>query len=336
MAISQVFRIVSCDIEEPIAKGYGTIPEIFCDIKTNQPGQTLNKSLLKATAGHFAKYQAWLEKQPLSEHSKRAYRSRLNHFLGYLGSSDEHYKDPFKDETERDYILKDYKRFRKQKASPNTVNAALAAADHFYQFLGLPKTKVKREDLPTEAPRALTKAEQKKVIRAAECARRAKDRAVVTLLLYTGIRISECAALNLDDVYAQGRKNRIIVRDGKGGRYREIPLNGEACEAIQAWLQERAENFNGNETDSALFINQQGRRMSTSALDLIVRKVGLDAGVELSAHVLRHTLLTALVRNGNDLVLFAEIGGHKRLEKTRRYSLPSSNDKEKAMSNLTN
>ncbi|OPZ83835.1 MAG: Tyrosine recombinase XerC [bacterium ADurb.Bin425] len=296
----------------------------------------MNKTLLKAAASHFARYQAWLEKQPLSEHSNRAYRSRLNHFLGYLGSSDEDPRNPFKDETESDYILKDYKKFlkKKHKASPNTVNAALAAADHFYQFLGLPKTKVKREDLPAEAPRALTKNEQKKLIRAAECARRAKDRAVVTLLLYTGIRISECAALNLDDVYAQGRRNRIVVHNGKGGRYREIPLNGEACEAIQAWLQERAKRFDSKETDPALFINQQGRRMSTSALDLIVRKVGQDAGIELSAHILRHTLLTALVRNGNDLVLVAEIGGHKRLETTRRYTLPTSQDKEQAMKGL--
>lgn len=85
-------------------------------------------------------------------------------------------------------------------------------------------------------------------------------------LLYTGIRISECAALNLADVYAQGRKNRIIIRNGKGGRHREVPLNGEACVAIQTWLQERAKKFDGKETAPALFINQQGRRMSTSAL----------------------------------------------------------------------
>lgn len=123
----------------------------------------MNKSLLKAAAGHFAKYQAWLDKQPLFEHNKRAYRSRLNHFLGFLGSSDEDYRGPFKDETERDYIRKDYQRLLKQKhkASPNTVNAALATTDHFYQFLSLPKTKVKREDLPTDAPRALSKNEQK-------------------------------------------------------------------------------------------------------------------------------------------------------------------------------
>ena len=63
---------------------------------------------------------------------------------------------------------------------------------------------------------------------------------MVLLLIYTGIRISECAALDLDDVYVAGRKNRVIVRSGKGDRYREIPLNGEASEALRQWLQGRS------------------------------------------------------------------------------------------------
>lgn len=134
-------------------------------------------------------------------------------------------------------------------------------------------------------------------------------------MLYTGIRISECAALNLEDVYGQGRRNRIIIRNGKGGLYLEVPLNGEACETIQTWLQVRAKIYDGKETDPALFINQQGRRISTSALDLIICKVGQDAGVELSVHVLRHTLLKSLVRNGNDLVLVAEVGGSSALRR---------------------
>lgn len=74
--------------------------------------------------------------------------------------------------------------------------------------------------------------------------------------------------------------------------------------------------------------------MSTSALELVVRKVGQDAGLELSAHIVRHSLLTNLVRKGTDLVLVAEIAGHKKLETTRRYTLPSAEDKERAMEEL--
>jgi site-specific recombinase XerD len=78
----------------------------------------------------------------------------------------------------------------------------------------------------------------------------------------------------------------------------------------------------------------RGQRLSIRAIDLILRRLGRDAGVTLSAHTLRHTCLTALVRNGNDLVLVAEIAGHRRLETTRRYSLPSARDRERAMDGL--
>jgi len=86
--------------------------------------------------------------------------------------------------------------------------------------------------------------------------------------------------------------------------------------------------------ERALFLNPQGRCLSTRAIDLVVRELGRDAGLALSAHVLRHTCLTALVRNGTDLVLVAKIAGHRRLETTRRYSLPSARDRAAAMDGI--
>jgi integrase/recombinase XerC len=234
------------------------------------------------------------------------------------------------------HVSREYRRYLKRnlKSRPATVNAHLTAIDHFLQFLGAAPLKAAREDLPQEAPRALDEAEQKLFLRAAAGCRRSKDKAVALLLFFTGIRIGECAALDVDDVYVAGKKNRVIVRSGKGDRYREIPLNSEAAEAVKNWLKDRRTKFEGKRTDGALFLNPQGRRMSTSSLDLIVRKIGQSRGLELSAHVLRHTLLTKLVRNGNDLMLVAEIGGHKRLETTKRYTLPTAGDKERAMEGL--
>jgi site-specific recombinase XerD len=65
-----------------------------------------------------------------------------------------------------------------------------------------------------------------------------------------------------------------------------------------------------------------------------VRKVAADARLEISAHVLRHTCLTNLVRGGEDLVMVAELAGHRRLDTTRRYSLPSQADRQAAMDRL--
>ena len=282
------------------------------------------------------KYQNWLKRQPLSEQTRRAYRSRINHFLSFLGTSGEDLERLLENTRERAFVLGEYTRHLKKqyKVRPSTVNAYLTAIDHFLQFAGAGPSKVSREELPQEAPRALTKDEQKRFLRAAMSSRRTKDRAVALLLFYTGIRIGECAALNTEDIAIGGRKNRIIIRTGKGNRYREIPLNSEAREALNEWILERNRKFNTEETSEALFLNPQGQRLSTASLDLIVRKTGQACGLEISAHVLRHTCLTNLVRNGADLVLVAEIGGHKRLETTRRYSLPSTTDKEAAMERL--
>jgi integrase len=70
--------------------------------------------------------------------------------------------------------------------------------------------------------------------------------AIALLLLYTGMRIGECVDLDLDNIYTGPRKRRVIIRDGKGGHYQEIPLN------------------------------PQGNQMATASIDLIVRKIGRD------------------------------------------------------------
>lgn len=301
-----------------------------------------NADLLEASLARFQKYEKWLQRQPLSPQTRRAYRSRINGFLGFLGESGEDLMALAASERERKFVVQNYKRQLKQefKLSPASVNANLTAIDHFFQFLGATSTKIDREELPQESPRALSKKEQQNFLRAVSGCRRSKDRAVALLLFYSGIRISECANLNVDDVSVIGRKNRVVVRDGKGGKFREIPLHPEARDAMKIWLDERtkkfeeSEKFKGKKLSDAIFLNPQGLRLSTASIDLIVRKIGESCGLQLSSHVLRHSCLTNLVRNGNDLVLVAEIGGHKRLETVRRYSLPEPEDKVRAIEEL--
>lgn len=82
---------------------------------------------------------------------------------------------------------------------------------------------------------------------------------------------------------------------------------------------------------NALFLNRNGGRLSARSIHEVLNRLAAEARLQLSARILRHTCLTGLVRAGNDLVLVAEIAGHRRLETTRRYSLPSTADREAAM-----
>jgi len=277
-------------------------------------------------------YAAWLERQPLATNTRRTYRVRVAQYCAYLATIPIDAGDPLRDRHPASYAARDYRTWLKtvRKAKPASVNLSLAALDHFYRFLGLDPPDIAREDLPRAAPRALEPAEQVAFLRAVERRRSARDRAIAHLLFYTGLRIGECAALDRGDVAVSARKGLVIVRRGKGDAYREVPLNAAARTSLDAYLAERGARAHVT-GEPALFLNPQGGRLSTRAIDLVVRELGRNAGLTLSAHVLRHTCLTALVRNGTDLVLVAEIAGHRRLETTRRYSLPSARDRAAAM-----
>lgn len=212
-------------------------------------------------------------------------------------------------------------------------NLALAAIGHFHEFVGNDRLQVQRESLPAQAPRALTPEEQHAFLLAVERTPTVRDRAIAQLLFYTAIRLGECAALNLDDVRISARRGIVIIRSGKGDTYREVPLNAEVRKVLKTWLTERNRRF-PQTSGPAVFLNTSGKRLSARAIDLLVRRIGADTHLELSAHVLRHSCLTNLVRRGNDLVLVAEIAGHKHLKTTRRYNLPSREDRERAMEAL--
>ena len=283
-----------------------------------------------------ADYERWLQRQPLSENTKRTYRTRARGFLGYLAATPAEYGDPLADEHARDYAARDYTSHLKTvaRAKPSSVNLSLAAIDNFYRFLGLGKPDVGREDLPGVAPGALSPEEQKKFLRAVERSDSARDQAIARVLFFAGLRVSELVGLDSADITISARKGRVIVRSGKGDAYREIALNAEVREALEKWLHKR-EELPGSDS-SALFLNLKGGRLTSRAVDLVIRKFGQEAAIEkpVSSHVLRHTCMTNLVRNGTDLVLVAEIAGHKRLETTRRYSLPSEADRQEAMENI--
>jgi integrase/recombinase XerC len=278
-------------------------------------------------------YLAWLEGRPLAARSRQAYTHQVRRYLTWLGDRSPVDGDPLADEASRDWAVRDYKRHLKavERWKPASVNLALAALDSFYTQLGLGRPVVRREELPASAPRALSEEQQRRLLRMAERVS-ARDRAIVVMLLYTGLRLAELVALDLDDVRVSARKGLVIVRSGKGDAYRELPLNALVRQLVDEWLGERTRL--AVEGERALFVGRSGRRLSKRSVDDVVRRLGQDAGVTLSAHVLRHTFLTRMVRQGSDLVLVAELAGHRRLETTRRYSLPSDADRLLAVERL--
>lgn len=300
-----------------------------------KPGPGGSDNTPRPYAEVAAEYETWLRRQPLAESTRRAYLRGARDFLEWLEGSDLEYGDPLSDPHARNFAARDWRAHlkRSRRLAPRSVNAALAAADSLFRFRGLGPADAPREELPREAPHGLDPDEQKRFLRTVERLSPARDRAICALLFYTALRVSECAALDLDDVAISARKGRMQVREGKGDRYREIPLNAAARSRLDEWLAERPQL--ARDTERALFVNRRGVRLSARSIGALVNRVGREGWIEgLTPHRLRHTALTLLVRSGADLVLVAEIAGHQRLETTRRYTLPSEQDRAAAMSAL--
>ncbi len=286
----------------------------------------------------LATYAGWLKRQPLAARSRDAYLAQVRGFLTWLASS-EHGPSALTDSHVRDWAVRDYKRHVKtaKRWAPASVNQALAAIDNFYRSLAAGRPDVLREELAQVAPRSLEEADQRRFLRIVEASPSPRDRAMATVFFYTGLRLSELAALDIADVEMSSRRGRLKVRTGKGDAYREVPLNSASRKALDEWFAARTDQLAalaeaGEEgATSALWLSRSGSRMTSRAVDMVVRRLAAEAKLELSAHVLRHTFVTNLIRSGADVVLVAEIAGHRRLDTTRRYSLPSQADKDAAV-----
>ena len=164
-------------------------------------------------------------------------------------------------------------------SSSNSVNSILAALDNYFLYIGLGRAKAKRQGLPMQAPKALGMEEQRRFLRAVATCSSLRNRALVTIMLRCGLRISEVSALDLSDIVLTARKRELIVRCGKNSKRRTVPINKEAAEVLLAYLGERG----ACEQNAPLFLSRKGNRLSNQAIDHLVRGLGRDAGVKLSS-----------------------------------------------------
>ena len=142
---------------------------------------------------------------------------------------------------------------------------------------------------------------------------RARDVAILELLYATGLRVSELAGLDLDDVDRSARTVRVL---GKGRKERIVPFGGQAARTLEAYLGARAERR------GPVFTNHRGGRLTTRAIHGIVRRSAAAVGItrRVSPHTLRHTFATHLLDAGADLRVIQELLGHSRLSTTQRYT----------------
>ncbi len=145
-----------------------------------------------------------------------------------------------------------------------------------------------------------------------------RDLAIMTLLLGTGIRVSECVGLDLLDI---DFKNYGIKIQRKGGNETIIYFGDEVCEALEMYLEERNTIVTMTGHENALFLSMQKRRISVKSVENLVKKYSKTVTTvkNITPHKLRSTYGTNLYKESGDIYLVADVLGHQDVNTTKKH-----------------
>ena len=145
-----------------------------------------------------------------------------------------------------------------------------------------------------------------------------RDLALLTLMLGTGIRVSECAGLDIQDVDLDNDRIRIIR---KGGAESFVYFGDEVRDALLPYLRQRKALQAADSDKDALFLSQKGTRLGVRAIEYMVKKYAQTVTTvkHITPHKLRSTYGTNLYQETHDIYLVADVLGHKDVNTTRRH-----------------
>jgi integrase/recombinase XerD len=170
-------------------------------------------------------------------------------------------------------------------------------------------------------PQTLSEAEVGRLIAAPSGGdpRSLRDRALLELFYSSGLRVSELAALMLQQIDLEQGFIRVF---GKGAKERLVPVGGKACDALTTYLTSGRPHLVRPHTGSQFFLNHHGRGLSRVALWMIVKKHAQRAGIakNVKPHALRHSFATHLLTGGADLRAIQEMLGHASISTTQIYT----------------
>ncbi|NLV58107.1 MAG: tyrosine-type recombinase/integrase [Clostridiales bacterium] len=162
-----------------------------------------------------------------------------------------------------------------------------------------------------------------------------RDYAMLMLFLGTGMRVSECVGLNLEDLDFE---SLALMVTRKGGNQVVLYFPKEVGEALQAYLMHRMEIIPQTGHENALFLSMQNKRISQRAVQLMVKKyssLAVPLKKRMSPHKLRSTYATQLYQETEDIYLVADALGHSDVNTTRKhYAAMSDRRRREAAANV--
>lgn len=232
-------------------------------------------------------------------------------------------------------LLLEFKSYLKtvRKNHPKTINKKLAGIRKWLEYLQATGQfkgviQIKDETLSElerlKEPKYLDKDEVREIRKAIEKEPndflRDRDRCMIYLMLYLGLRQEEAISLQISDIIRTAGKQKVIIREGKGGFYAELPLESqELRKALDQWMEQRSQS---KFADSPyLFVSRRTPRAGKRTVVKMIDRVRKTSGVEFTSHQLRHTFGKRIIDETGNIKKAQELLRHRHTSSTEIYTL---------------
>ena len=255
----------------------------------------------------------------LSPHTISSYKRDLTAFFSFLKEKYDS-REEIQDHHVRGFVARE----RRRDLSARSIQRALSSIRSFFNYLldeevveSNPAANISSPKSTQLLPKALDTDLVKRLLDfKPQGDIEIRDKAMVELLYSSGLRLSELCSLNMDSISVKERSCRVV---GKGNKTRDLPVGDKAIQSLRDWLLVRR-NISGD-TNKALFLNKNGKRISTRSVQLRLERLSKKRGLPMvNPHMLRHSFASHILESSGDLRAVQEMLGHSDIGTTQIYT----------------
>ena len=254
-----------------------------------------------------------------SEHTTKNYKRDLDKFIRFL-SDNSTSLEKCDEQDIRLFVNQE----RRKGLSPRSIQRVLSSCRSFFNYLvehkGFEKNHAQNISSPKSSkslPKALDADLVQKLLNfKPKTELETRDKAIAELFYSSGLRLSELQGIDIGDISIKERTCRVV---GKGNKTRDLPIGRQAIKSLRDWILIR-EKYS-TESDLAIFINKQGKRLSNRSIQARLKKLSTERGMPaVHPHMLRHSFASHILESSGDLRAVQEMLGHADIGTTEIYT----------------
>ena len=254
-----------------------------------------------------------------SEHTTKNYKRDLDKFIRFL-SDNSTSLEKCDEQDIRLFVNQE----RRKGLTPRSIQRVLSSCRSFFNYLvehkGFEKNHAQNISSPKSSkslPKALDADLIQKLLNfKPKTELETRDKAIAELFYSSGLRLSELQGIDIGDISIKERSCRVV---GKGNKTRDLPIGRQAVKSLRDWILIR-EKYS-TESDLAIFINKQGKRLSNRSIQARLKKLSTERGLPaVHPHMLRHSFASHILESSGDLRAVQEMLGHADIGTTEIYT----------------